>query len=85
LPEAPLSIDVPPGVVMWFGNEVPATFLEPCPHTCHDNPSMELTTVLAWGPDLDHYEIRRCEWCYCRSWYSARTGTLVPVGWWVVK
>lgn len=47
-----------PGEVSWYVGHGPATTLGPCPHsTC---PHLGWTTV-AWGPDLERYELVVCD------------------------
>lgn len=53
--------------IRWFPGQRPATVLEPCPHDCRH----ESQRVIAWGTDMQHYELIQCDAdCggTCRSW-----------------
>lgn len=59
-----------PGDISWFKGYGPANVLGPCPHV--DCPHTA-TSVIAWGPDFEHYTLNACdipEGCdgYCRGW-----------------
>lgn len=41
---------------------------ERCDHDCpHKSQS-----VVAWGPDIAHYELNKCDRCGCRAWLDGR-------------
>ena len=62
-----------PGEVSWYVGHGPAPVLGPCPH---DDCRHLGLSVIAWGPDLERYELDVCglptdtEGCAgaCRSW-----------------
>jgi rRNA maturation protein Nop10 len=55
-----------PGEVTWFEGYGPKRPLGlPCNHPCDHNFSC---SVIAWGPDYEHYCIVECKECGCRSW-----------------
>lgn len=61
-----------PGEVSWFVGHGPAPILGPCPHTECGHRS---TSVVAWGPDLERYELVVCDdstGCdgACRGWLA---------------
>lgn len=63
-----MCIDVPPGQVHWFTGKRPTPQTVPCDHPCRHlarNPR-----VVAWGPDIQHYEIVECALCGCQAWRS---------------
>lgn len=58
-----------PGEITWCGEHAPSPILGPCPHVCDHNDQR----VIAWGPDLEHYELAQCDvlgGCngQCRAW-----------------
>jgi hypothetical protein len=56
-----------PGDFHWFKGYGPAPVTGACPHTCWHNAQ----TVIAWGPDMDRYELVACDAeCggECRAW-----------------
>lgn len=64
-----------PGEVHWFHGYGPLPVVGPCPHTnCPHNG----TSVIAWGPDYEHYELVTCDvdaedgGCaeQCRGWWT---------------
>jgi hypothetical protein len=67
-----VHVDNPDLPVSWFKScpeEITRKVIGPCPHRCPHN----LTRVVAWGPDLAHYELIVCDvvaGCNrnCRSW-----------------
>lgn len=61
-----------PGDVHWFSGYGPAAVTGECPHP--DCPHNGLT-VIAWGPDVDRYELMACDSeCGggCRAWVNGR-------------
>ena len=72
-----IAIDVAPGeIIDWFAgipeSERARKAVGDCPHDCPHN----MTAVVAWGADLAHYELVRCDvedGCNrdCRTWVSA--------------
>ena len=53
--------------IKWFPNQGPARVLGPCPHVCRH----EFRPVIAWGTDMKHYVLVRCDAdCggRCRAW-----------------
>jgi hypothetical protein len=61
-----------PGEIAWFVGHGPATVVGPCPHA--DCPHTA-TGVVAWGPDLERYELVVCDvddGCAgtCRGWVA---------------
>jgi hypothetical protein len=62
---ADVSLDNP-GEVHWFSGEGPKPIVGTCNHDClHMG-----TSVIAWGPDFDHYELVECDKCKCRAWFA---------------
>lgn len=66
-----VQIDHPDEPVHWFAgypeSERRRVAVGPCPHDCEHRS----TSVEAWGPDLDHYELVVCDdICAgnCRAW-----------------
>lgn len=62
--------------IRWFPHKHPAAVLGPCPHDCRH----ESQRLIAWGTDMQHYELVQCDAdCAgaCRSWTdgSARPTT----------
>lgn len=58
-----------PGVLKFFVGYGPAPVLGKCPHECKHN----MLSVIAYGPDWEHYELLTCdapEGCNgeCRGW-----------------
>jgi hypothetical protein len=65
-----------PGEAHWFAGHGPARLIGPCPHDCRHH----ATSVVAWGPDLDHYELVVCDvtdGCdgRCRGWVAQTEGS----------
>lgn len=71
-----------PGEIRWFKSDPEEEHrrpLGPCPHdTCPHN----ATSTVAWGPDLDHYELIVCDTdgpdcCdgWCRGWAATDDNT----------
>lgn len=64
------------GEVRWFKTCVPLPVIGPCPHTRCPHHAQ---TVVAWGPDYNHYELVTCDvgpvdgGCggACRAWVAA--------------
>ena len=67
-----------PDDVHWFSGYGPATVLGDCPHTACEHRGQ---SVIAWGPDLDHYELVECDMdcdSTCRAWINGRCATTTP-------
>jgi hypothetical protein len=47
-----------PGEMSWFVGHGPAPVIGPCPHTDCQHYGQ---TVIAWGPDAEHYELVQCD------------------------
>jgi hypothetical protein len=65
-----------PGELHWFTGHGPATVVGPCPHSCVHN----ATSVVAHGPDFEHYELVDCDvrdGCAgrCRGWVAQTEGS----------
>lgn len=63
-----------PGEWHWFSGYGPAEVIGPCPHTTCKHWGQ---SVIAYGPDLDHYELVTCDdsdGCrgYCRAWVDGQ-------------
>lgn len=61
-----------PGDIRWFKGWGPAPVLGPCPHESCTHWGM---SVIAHGPDFEHYELVRCtdeDGCAgeCRGWFG---------------
>lgn len=54
-----------PGDVTWFKGHGPKQATGPCTHSCDHNWTM---SVIAWGPDYEHYSLNECTKCGCRAW-----------------
>ena len=52
----------------WFKGHGPLPVIGDCPHACEHNG----TSVIAWGPDNEHYCLVECDdrqrGCLCRGW-----------------
>lgn len=70
-----VHISFPDEPIHWFAGELAAGREKdrhpagPCPHTC----THQMQSVVAWGPNFEHYELVRCddaEGCagMCRGW-----------------
>jgi hypothetical protein len=68
-----------PGEVSWFHGHGPKKPIGDCDHVCRHLS----TSVIAYGPDFDHYELVECYDCKCRSWIpdSPRVGDFVQAHW----
>ena len=74
-----------PGAVRWFSGYGPAEVLGECPHSGCGHRG---TGVVAWGPDLRHYELIECGIqgdddgtdCAgnCRAWTDDRDRVTTP-------
>jgi hypothetical protein len=56
------------GEVTWYPNERPLPVVGPCPHGDCEH---RIGSVIAWGPDYEHYCLVRCDdECAgtCRTW-----------------
>ena len=59
-----------PGEVTWLKGNTPVPVVGPCPHSGCQH---ETQSVVAWGPDLDRYELVACDVAgqcagRCRAW-----------------
>lgn len=69
-----------PGEITWFKGYGPAAVIGPCPHSqCRHLDQ----SVIAWGPDLNHYELVTCdvgEECnrFCRAWVNGKMISTTP-------
>lgn len=54
--------------VHMFAGETWHDLGEKCDHDCRHLGQ----TVVAWGPDIQHYELNHCDQCACRSWLDGR-------------
>jgi hypothetical protein len=73
---SPAHVDRP-GELHWFTGHGPARILGSCPH---EGCPHTATRVVAWGPDLEHYELVVCdvdEGCAgrCRGWIAQEEGS----------
>lgn len=67
-----------PGEMHWFSGYGPAPVLGECPHLGCEHRG---TSVIAWGPDLEHYELAECDMdcdSTCRAWVDGRTVATTP-------
>lgn len=60
-----------PGDVRWYPRKGPLPVVGPCPHSCSHNSR----SVIAWGPDYEHYVLVACDvpdGCdqRCRAWQA---------------
>ncbi len=70
--------------VEMFAGEQWIDLVEPCDHRCRHN----ALSVVAWGPDLAHYELNACDDCGCRAWrdgryYQHRQTDPAQAQWWL--
>lgn len=66
-----------PGEWRWWPNRGPAPVIGLCPHAC----SHESQQVIAWGPDVKHYELVQCDAICagsCRAWTDGTIRTTTP-------
>jgi hypothetical protein len=82
-----VAVDYPDEVIHWFAvypeSERRRRITGPCLHDCKHLG----TAVVGWGPDLQHYELVRCDddGCRgnCRGWCAAPAGykQLTSIDW----